>query len=94
MFETTQVFQRSLGGDSDVVMKEMYTFDDKGGNSLTLRPEGTAGMCPPMTCVRSGVCAVVCGCLSLSLCVCVCVCVCVCACVSLTQRMQAWYVRS
>ena len=48
MFETTQVFQRSLGGDSDVVMKEMYTFDDKGGNSLTLRPEGTAGMCPPM----------------------------------------------
>ncbi|ELR24438.1 histidine-tRNA ligase [Acanthamoeba castellanii str. Neff] len=44
MFETTQVFQRSLGGDSDVVMKEMYTFDDKGGNSLTLRPEGTAGV--------------------------------------------------
>jgi hypothetical protein len=82
MFETTQVFQRSLGGDSDVVMKEMYTFDDKGGNSLTLRPEGTAGMCPSMICVRCGVCAVVC--------------VCVCACVRARAHsgMQAWYVRS
>jgi len=44
IFESTQVFQRSLGLNSDVVMKEMYTFNDKGDNSLTLRPEGTAGV--------------------------------------------------
>jgi histidyl-tRNA synthetase len=45
MFEDTQVFARGLGDTSDVVMKEMYTFPDRGNQSLTLRPEGTAGVC-------------------------------------------------
>lgn len=45
MFEDTRVFSRTLGETSDVVMKEMYTFDDRGGDSITLRPEGTAGVC-------------------------------------------------
>ena len=45
IFEDTRVFARSLGDTSDVVMKEMYSFDDRGGDSLTLRPEGTAGIC-------------------------------------------------
>jgi len=45
IFEDTRVFARTLGETSDVVMKEMYTFDDRGGDSLTLRPEGTAGVC-------------------------------------------------
>ena len=45
IFEDTRVFSRSLGDTSDVVMKEMYTFQDRGGDSLTLRPEGTAGVC-------------------------------------------------
>ncbi len=40
--EFTQVFVRSIGETSDIVQKEMYTFRDKGGRSLTLRPEGTA----------------------------------------------------
>lgn len=44
IFEFTGVFQRTLGDTSDIVTKEMYTFEDKGGNSLTLRPEGTAGV--------------------------------------------------
>lgn len=44
IFEFTDVFQRTLGDTSDIVTKEMYTFDDKGGDSLTLRPEGTAGI--------------------------------------------------
>ena len=44
VFEFTEVFQRTLGETSDVVTKEMYTFEDKGGDSLTLRPEGTAGI--------------------------------------------------
>lgn len=44
IFEFTEVFQRTLGDTSDIVTKEMYTFEDKGGNSLTLRPEGTAGV--------------------------------------------------
>jgi histidyl-tRNA synthetase len=43
-FEHTELFARSSGETSDVVTKEMYTFDDKGGRSLTLRPEGTAGV--------------------------------------------------
>jgi histidyl-tRNA synthetase len=43
-FEFTQVFARTLGETSDIVTKEMYTFEDKGGDSLTLRPEGTAGI--------------------------------------------------
>jgi len=43
-FEQTDLFQRSVGDTTDVVQKEMYTFDDKGGRSITLRPEGTAGV--------------------------------------------------
>ena len=42
MFEATELFQRSVGETTDVVQKEMYTFEDRGGRSLTLRPEGTA----------------------------------------------------
>lgn len=42
--EYTDVFQRSIGDETDVVSKEMYTFLDKGGESITLRPEGTAGV--------------------------------------------------
>ena len=45
IFEETRVFARTLGDTSDVVTKEMYTFDDRGGDSVTLRPEGTAGVC-------------------------------------------------
>jgi histidyl-tRNA synthetase len=45
IFEDTQVFLRPLGETSDVVTKEMYTFSDRGGDSITLRPEGTAGIC-------------------------------------------------
>jgi len=45
IFEDTQVFLRPLGETSDVVTKEMYTFNDRGGDSITLRPEGTAGIC-------------------------------------------------
>ncbi|PYD70505.1 histidine--tRNA ligase [Komagataeibacter swingsii] len=45
VFEDTRVFSRSLGDTSDVVSKEMYTFEDRGGESLTLRPEGTAAIC-------------------------------------------------
>ncbi len=45
IFEDTQVFARTLGDTSDVVTKEMYTFADRGGDSLTLRPENTAGIC-------------------------------------------------
>jgi histidyl-tRNA synthetase len=41
-FEDTEVFARTSGAGSDVVQKEMYTFEDKGGRSLTLKPEGTA----------------------------------------------------
>lgn len=44
VFEHTELFRRSVGETTDVVQKEMYTFDDKGGRSITLRPEGTAGM--------------------------------------------------
>ena len=44
VFEFTSVFARSLGETTDVVSKEMYSFDDKGGESLTLRPEFTAGI--------------------------------------------------
>lgn len=44
IFEFTEVFARNLGDTSDIVTKEMYCFNDKGGESLTLRPEGTAGV--------------------------------------------------
>lgn len=43
VFEHTELFLRSVGDTTDVVEKQMYTFDDKGGRSITLRPEGTAG---------------------------------------------------
>jgi histidyl-tRNA synthetase len=46
--EPTALFERSIGGTTDIVEKEMYTFADRNGDSLTLRPEGTAG------CVRAG----------------------------------------
>ncbi len=47
--EKTELFKRTIGEVTDIVEKEMYTFDDRNGESLTLRPEGTAG------CVRAGV---------------------------------------
>jgi histidyl-tRNA synthetase len=45
VFESTDVFARSIGETSDIVSKEMYTFPDRGGDPLTLRPEFTAGIC-------------------------------------------------
>ncbi len=44
-FEDTELFKRTSGAGSDIVQKEMYTFEDRGGRSLTLRPEGTAPIC-------------------------------------------------
>lgn len=44
VFEHTEVYQRGVGDTTDIVQKEMYTFEDRGGRSLTLRPEGTAGV--------------------------------------------------
>ncbi|WP_042223362.1 histidine--tRNA ligase [Oceanobacillus manasiensis] len=44
VFEHTEVFQRGVGDSTDIVQKEMYTFEDRGGRSLTLRPEGTASV--------------------------------------------------
>ncbi|MDH3689580.1 MAG: histidine--tRNA ligase [Gammaproteobacteria bacterium] len=49
ILERTTLFARSIGEQTDIVEKEMYTFDDRNGDSLTLRPEGTVG------CVRAGV---------------------------------------
>lgn len=49
MVESTHLFARSIGADTDIVAKEMYTFADRNGDSLTLRPEGTA------SCVRAGI---------------------------------------
>jgi histidyl-tRNA synthetase len=43
-FEHTELFLRAVGGTTDVVQKEMYTFNDKKDRSITLRPEGTAGI--------------------------------------------------
>jgi len=48
IIEPTELFKRSIGDATDIVEKEMYTFEDRNGDSLTLRPEGTAG------CVRAG----------------------------------------
>jgi histidyl-tRNA synthetase len=45
VFEATQVFARSIGETTDIVSKEMYSFEDRGGDSITLRPEFTAGIC-------------------------------------------------
>ena len=44
-FEDTELFERGVGQSTDIVRKEMFTFEDKGGRSLTLRPEGTAPIC-------------------------------------------------
>jgi histidyl-tRNA synthetase len=44
VFEDTALFSRGVGESTDVVSKEMYTFEDRGGRSITLRPEGTAGV--------------------------------------------------
>ncbi len=49
LLESTELFQRTIGEVTDIVEKEMYTFSDRSGDSLTLRPEGTAG------CVRAGI---------------------------------------
>ena len=49
VLESTNLFSRSMGAETDIVSKEMYTFDDRNGDSLTLRPEGTA------SCVRAGI---------------------------------------
>jgi histidyl-tRNA synthetase len=45
IFEDTRVFSRTLGDTSDIVTKEMYSFEDRGGDAITLRPEATAGVC-------------------------------------------------
>jgi histidyl-tRNA synthetase len=45
VFEGTDLFERGVGRSTDIVRKEMFTFEDKGGRSLTLRPEGTASVC-------------------------------------------------
>jgi histidyl-tRNA synthetase len=45
IFESTELFARGVGGSTDIVRKEMFTFEDQGGRSLTLRPEATAGIC-------------------------------------------------
>jgi histidyl-tRNA synthetase len=45
IFEETDLFERGVGRSTDIVQKEMFTFEDKGGRSLTLRPEGTAPIC-------------------------------------------------
>ncbi|MEA2353151.1 MAG: histidyl-tRNA synthetase [Thermoleophilaceae bacterium] len=45
IFEATELFERGVGETTDVVEKEMFTFDDQGGRSMTLRPEGTAPVC-------------------------------------------------
>ena len=42
IFERTELFKRSVGDETDIVSKEMYTFEDRGGRSMSLRPEGTA----------------------------------------------------
>ena len=44
VFEDTELFTRGVGESTDVVSKEMYTFEDRGGRSISLRPEGTAGV--------------------------------------------------
>ena len=49
ILEQTQLFKRTIGDATDIIEKEMYTFDDRNGDSLSLRPEGTAG------CVRAGI---------------------------------------
>src|ERR1700752_3524005 len=45
VFEDSELFTRGVGESTDIVQKEMFTFEDKGGRSVTLRPEGTAPIC-------------------------------------------------
>ena len=45
MFEETALFERTVGAETDIVQKEMYSFEDRGGQQVTLRPEGTAAVC-------------------------------------------------
>ena len=45
IFESTELFERGVGETTDIVEKEMFTFEDQGGRSISLRPEGTAGVC-------------------------------------------------
>src|SRR3954452_5803388 len=45
IFESTELFARGVGQSTDIVQKDMFTFEDAGGRSITLRPEGTAGIC-------------------------------------------------
>jgi histidyl-tRNA synthetase len=45
IFEDTELFERGVGQSTDIVNKEMFTFEDKGGRSITLRPEVTAPIC-------------------------------------------------
>ncbi|MDQ3936764.1 MAG: histidine--tRNA ligase, partial [Actinomycetota bacterium] len=45
VFESTELFERGVGDTTDIVEKEMFTFEDQGGRSISLRPEGTAGVC-------------------------------------------------
>jgi len=45
IFEETGLFLRTVGEETDIVQKEMYSFDDRGGTNITLRPEGTAAVC-------------------------------------------------
>jgi histidyl-tRNA synthetase len=52
LLERTELFKRSIGEFTDIVEKEMYTFDDRGGDSVTLRPEGTAGIV--RACITNG----------------------------------------
>lgn len=52
ILEQTELFKRSIGEVTDIVEKEMYTFDDRNGESLTLRPEGTA--CCVRACLQNG----------------------------------------
>ena len=52
IIEKTELFKRSIGEVTDIVEKEMYTFEDRNGDSLTLRPEGTAGCV--RACIQNG----------------------------------------
>lgn len=62
-FESTELFDRGVGGTTDIVQKEMYTFTDRDGRSLSLRPEGTAAWpaassktgCTPVRCRSSSI---------------------------------------
>lgn len=54
-FEVTELFNRGVGGTTDIVQKEMYTFTDKDGRSMSLRPEGTAGVVRSI--IENGLCA-------------------------------------